>query len=177
MNGDAFLEEVAARYREQKSLADRAMAQVSDDAFFHAPGPGSNSLAVIVKHVAGNLRSRWTDFLASDGEKPDRRRDAEFETGSGASKESSLAAWEAAWRVLFDSLSGLADADMAKTVVIRGEPHTVVQAIGRNLTHTAQHVGQVVYLAKLLAGEGWKTLSIPRGASEQFTRRLREQRI
>src|SRR5262249_18264245 len=154
MNGNAFLEEVAARYREQKSLADRAMAQVADDAFFHAPSPESNSLAVIVKHVAGNLRSRWTDFLISDGEKPDRKRDSEFETGAADSKESVLAAWEASWRVLMDSLGKLTDADLERTVVIRSEPHSVVQAIGRNLTHTAQHVGQIVYLAKLLAGEG-----------------------
>jgi uncharacterized damage-inducible protein DinB len=177
MNGDAFLEEVLARYRDQKSLADRALAQVPDDAFFHEPASGANSLAVIVKHLTGNLRSRWKDLLTTDGEKPDRNRDAEFETGATDSRDSALAAWEAAWRTLFDSLSSLDDADMGKTVVIRGEPHSVIQAIGRNLTHTAQHVGQIVYVAKLLSGDAWKTLSIPRGASEQFTRRLRSQRI
>jgi hypothetical protein len=177
MNGDAYLEDVVARYKEQKMLADRALVQVSDEAFFHEPGPGSNSLAVIVKHVAGNLRSRWTEFLTTDGEKPDRRRDSEFETGSAGSKASALEAWENGWRVLFDALGALHDADMEKTVVIRGEPHSVGKAIGRSLTHTAQHVGQVIYLAKLLAGDAWKTLSIPRGASEQFTKRLRDERI
>jgi len=177
MNGEAWLEEVLARYREQKSLADRAMAQLPDEALFERIDPESNCIAVIVKHVTGNLRSRWTDFLTADGEKPDRRRDSEFETGEEDTRASVLSAWENAWRLLMTTAGALRDQDLAKTVVIRGEPHSVVQAVSRNLTHTAQHVGQIVFLAKHLAGGSWKTLSIPRGQSEEFTRRIRDHRI
>src|SRR5258706_1769855 len=177
MNGEAWLEEVLARYREQKSLADRAMAQLPDEALFESIGPESNSVAVIVKHLAGNLRSRWTDFLTSDGEKADRKRDSEFETGEEDTRASLLGASENAWRLLLTTAGSLRDQDLAVTVVIRGEPHSVVAALSRNLTHTAQHVGQIVFLAKHLAGGSWKTLSIPRGKSEEFTRRVRDQRI
>src|SRR5947207_4313108 len=120
MNGEAWLEEVLARYREQKSLADRAIAQLVDDAFFHAVGPESNSVAVIVKHVAGNLRSRWTEFLTSDGEKADRKRDSEFEAGEEDTRASILGAWENAWRLLLTTVGSLRDQDLSRTVVIRG---------------------------------------------------------
>jgi len=176
MNGDAWLEEILSRYKEQKSLADRAIAQLSDTALFATLDADANSVAVIMKHLAGNLRSRWTDFLGSDGEKPDRARDTEFEM-SGDTRADLVARWENAWRIVVDSIGSLNDHDLARTVVIRGEPHSVVQAISRNMTHTAQHVGQIVFLAKHLAGASWKTLSIPRGASDEFTRRLRDQRI
>ena len=177
MNGDAWVEEVLARYKEQKSLADRAIAQLGDDALFAALDGDGNSVAVIMKHVGGNLRSRWSDFLTTDGEKPDRKRDSEFETGAADSRAAVTARWEEGFRTALDSLRSLTDADLARTIVIRGEPHSVVQAISRNLTHTAQHVGQIVFLAKHLAGSGWKTLSIPKGKSEEFTKKLRADRI
>jgi hypothetical protein len=175
MDGNAYLQEIVARYREQKLLADRAMEQLGDEAFFTAISPEANSVAVIVKHVAGNLRSRWTDFLSSDGEKADRKRDTEFETAGDDTRAALLDRWEAGWRALFDALSSLRDEDMAKTITIRGQSHTVPQAISRNVTHTAQHVGQIVFLAKHLAGASWKTLTIPRGKSEEFLRRLLEK--
>jgi hypothetical protein len=177
VDGNAWLEEALARYREQKSLADRALAQMADDAFFARLDGESNSVAAIVKHVAGNLRSRWTDFLTTDGEKADRARDAEFETGPGDSRAAVVERWENAWRTVDRAISSLRDGDLSRMVIIRGEPHTVVQAISRNLVHTAQHVGQIVLLAKHHAGPSWKTLSIPRGHSEEFNRRMRAERI
>lgn len=176
MDGDAYIAEILARYREQKSLADRAIAQLGDEAFFARLDSGSNSLATIVKHVSGNLRSRWTAFFTSDGEKPDRRRDDEFEEAAGETRGDILARWETAWSVVLDTLATLGDAEMGRMVTIRGEPHATHQAISRNLTHTAQHVGQIVFLGKHLAEGSWKTLSIPRGQSEEFNRRMREGR-
>jgi uncharacterized damage-inducible protein DinB len=150
-----------------KRLGDRAMQQAPDDALFATLDAESNSIAIIVKHLAGNMRSRWTDFLASDGEKPDRNRDAEFEAPPKTRVE--LAAlWEASWKTLFDALAPLTDADLTRTVTIRGEAHSVMQAINRNLTHTAYHVGQIVYLAKHFAGSKWTALTILRGKSKQF---------
>ena len=158
-----YLDDVIGEYRKQKQLAERAIAQVGNDAdLFVTLGADENSIATIVKHLAGNLRSRWTDFLGSDGEKPDRNRDLEFENERGETRVSLLARWALGWRVLFDTLEALKPEDLSRTVVIRNEPHTVVQAITRNLTHTAHHVGQIVFLAKHFAGDGWRTLSIPR---------------
>jgi hypothetical protein len=158
-----YLDDVIGEYRKQKQLAERAIAQVGNDAdLFVTLGADENSIATIVKHLAGNLRSRWTDFLGSDGEKPDRNRDLEFENVRGETRVSLLARWALGWRVLFDTLEALKPEDLSRTVVIRNEPHTVVQAITRNLTHTAHHVGQIVFLAKHFAGDGWRTLSIPR---------------
>jgi len=127
---------------------------------------------VIVKHIAGNLRSRWTDFLTSDGEKPDRRRDTEFElVGAADTRESLMARWEEGWKTLFANVEPLTNEDLLREVPIRGEPHTVVRAINRQLTHYAGHVSQIVLLAKHWAGPKWQTLSIPRGQSETFNRR------
>ncbi len=166
--GGLFLEEASREFRGIKRLAEKAMAQVSDAKFFAALDPDSNSVAMLVKHVSGNLRSRWTGFLTSDGEKPDRRRDSEFEIAPEDSREDLTARWEAGWRVLFDALGALRAEDLAREVLIRGEAHTVVRAIHRQLTHYAEHAGQIVLLAKHWAGPGWKTLSIARGASERF---------
>lgn len=148
-------------FRAQKSLAERAMAQLSDEEFFRALDPLSNPVAVIVKHMAGNLRSRWRDFLTSDGEKPDRDRDGEFEPGD-ASREALMRAWEAGWQTLFDTLAALRPEDLLAQVTIRGQPHTVLEAMTRALAHAAQHSGQIVQLAKHWRGEAWETLSIPR---------------
>lgn len=163
-----LLDDAIWSFRKQKELADRALAQVDDAAFFRALDAESNSLAVIVKHVAGNQLSRWRDFLTTDGEKPDRRRDGEFEMPAEATRAEVEARWEAGWRTLFETLASLGPDDLLRTVRIRNEPHTVVQAIDRQLVHYAQHVGQIVFLAKHWAGPAWKTLSIPRGQSREF---------
>src|SRR5262245_23510631 len=144
------------------------MAQVADADLFRAPDPESNSIALVVKHIAGNMRSRWTDFLTTDGEKPDRDRDTEFEVGAADTARSLRERWEQGWKLLFDALAGLTPADLTRTVPIRGEPHTVLQAIQRQLTHYAYHVGQIVYVARHWAGPGWKSLSIPKGKSREF---------
>lgn len=166
--GRHYLEDAVAELRKYKKFADKAIAQVSDEDFFRQLDPESNSIALVMKHIAGNQRSRWTDFLTTDGEKPDRDRDSEFEKSEGDSRESVVARWEAGWRALFDALAPLTSDDLERTVTIRGEPHTVVQAINRQLTHYASHVGQIVFLAKHLAGDRWHTLSIPRGKSREF---------
>src|SRR5579883_610799 len=154
-----------------KKLGERAMAQVSDEALLATPDPESNSIAIIVRHLAGNMRSRFTDFLTSDGEKPDRNRDGEFEVPPSASRADLMKAWEEGWKTVFDAIDALAAADVLRPVTIRGEPHSVLQALGRQQAHYAQHVGQIVYVAKLLRGGEWRSLSIPRGKSEEFNRR------
>ena len=162
-----YLQVSIASFKTYKDLADRAVAQVDDEQFFAALDGESNSMAVIVKHIAGNMRSRWTDFLTSDGEKPDRDRDSEFEVegseaaGSEARAEL-MAAWEEGWRLAFDTMNSLKPQDLERTIHIRGEPHSVVKAISRQLTHGAYHVGQIVFLAKRFADGSWKTLTIPR---------------
>lgn len=163
-----YLDDAKVRFAEYRSLAERALAQVSDDDFARAIDAESNSLALVVKHVAGNLRSRWTDFLTTDGEKPDRRRDTEFEAAEADTREALSARWDAGWSALFGALDGLAEDDLLKTVLIRAEPHTVVQAIDRSLTHVAYHSGQIVFLAKHLVSSDWKTLSVPRGGTVAF---------
>jgi hypothetical protein len=151
-----------------KVLADGALAQVPPDRYFTVLSEGGNSVATIVKHLGGNMRSRWTDFLTTDGEKPWRDRDREFELDGGDSREALQAQWEEGWRVLFAALSPLRAGDEERVIVIRGESMTVSQAIHRQLTHYAYHVGQLVFLAKHFAADEWKTLSVPRGGSKQF---------
>ena len=157
-----YLDDCLFQLRKLKAQADKAMAQVDDQQFFAAIDPDANSIALIVKHVAGNMRSRWTDFLTSDGEKPDRDRDAEFERGSGDTREAILARWEAGWNLLSKTLESFRPGDLGKTVTIRNEPHTALQAINRQLSHYSSHVGQIVLLAKHFAGPQWQTLSIPK---------------
>lgn len=163
-----FLRDVVDQFRKLKSLGDRAMAQVTDEQFFSQLDPESNSIAMNVKHVGGNFKSRWTDFLDGDGEKPTRNRDQEFVIESSDSRESLLALWEAGWEALFEALEPLTPADLDKTLTIRGETHSVIQAIIRAISHTAYHVGEIVLLAKHAAGPNWQTLSIPRGKSNEF---------
>jgi hypothetical protein len=168
MSHEPFTQLAVREFRRMKQLADDAIAQVPPEQFSAALGPEDNSIAVIVKHMGGNLLSRWTDFLTSDGEKPGRNRDAEFELGSGDTHEALLAQWEAGWSTLFHALEPLVDADLERTITIRGEPLTVQQAIVRQLTHYSYHVGQIVYVAKHHAGATWRSLSIPRGGSARF---------
>ena len=144
------------------------MAQLNDDEFFIALDEEANSIAVLVKHLAGNMRSRFVDFLSSDGEKPDRHRDQEFAIGAGTTREEVMRWWEAGWGHVFAALESLKPEDVMKTVTVRGEPHTVLQAIIRQIAHYAQHIGQMVFLAKHFRSSEWKTLSIPRGQSEEF---------
>jgi uncharacterized damage-inducible protein DinB len=162
---EAYLEDIPLSFRKQKEMAERALAQVSDEVFFNKPGEFSNSIAAIVKHVGGNLASRWTDFLTTDGEKPWRDRDDEFIIGPADSRPKLDAIWQKGWAAVFSALDGLAEGDLLKKVRIRGEEHTVLQAIHRSLTHTSYHVGQIVYLCRLQTKDGWKWLTIPPGQS------------
>ena len=161
-------------FRNYKKLAERAIQQVSDEEFFHPIDSEANSIAVIIKHIAGNLHSRWADFLTTDGEKPTRNRDLEFEM-AGDTQESLMQFWESGWKTLFDNVEPLTIDDFSKTVTIRGEPHTIVEAINRQLTHYAYHVGQIVLLAKHFRSEDWKTLSVPKNRSTEFNRFLAER--
>lgn len=165
--GQDFLDDALLQLRKLKAQADKAVAQVDDQQFFACLDPEANSIALIMKHLAGNMRSRWTDFLTSDGEKPDRQRDNEFLVTRGDTRATITEAWEDGWKRLFDAISPLTAQDVERTVRIRGEAHTVLEAIGRQLTHYAAHVGQIVLLAKHYAGTRWQTLSIPRGKSRE----------
>jgi uncharacterized protein DUF1572 len=167
-----YLREVASRLRSLKDLADRALTQVRDEDLLVTLDPESNSLAALLLHLGGNLRSRWTDFLTTDGEKPDRDRDSEFEPGASLSREDLLARWEDGWGRLFATLAALTEEDLTRTVTIRAEPHSVIQAIERSLSHASYHVGQIVFLAKHLAGGGWQTLSVPRGGTKAFNEKM-----
>lgn len=159
---DAYLEDVRIQFQKMKKLAEGAVAQVSDNELLTTLDVESNSLAVIMRHMAGNLRSRFTDFLTTDGEKPDRNRDGEFEVDAPLTREQIIADWESGWRVLFATLDTLGPEDLLRQVFIRGERHSVIQALDRQLTHHAYHVGQIVFLAKHLRSADWRTLSMPR---------------
>jgi hypothetical protein len=162
-----FLPSVRKQFAYYKLLGEQAMSQVTDEQLFWQPSPVSNSLATIVKHLAGNMLSRWTDFLTTDGEKPWREREAEFDNDL-ASRAAVLAQWEAGWQCLFAALDGLADADLGRTIYIRNQGHSVTEAINRQLAHYPYHVGQMVFLARLAVGEAWQSLSIPRGNSAAY---------
>jgi hypothetical protein len=164
-----FVSAIINAFEANKRLADRAVAQVPDDKLHTALDANTNSIAVIMKHVAGNLVSRWTDFLTTDGEKPWRHRDAEFVDTFGSRAEL-LELWERGWACLFDTLKNFKPEDLQKSVTIREEPHSVPLAIERSLGHTCYHIGQIVQVARIHAGEQWNTLTIPRGGSEQFNK-------
>jgi len=164
----AYLRDILRSYRNYKALGEGAIAQVRGDADLHTLlDPDSNSIAIIVKHVAGNLRSRFRDFLTADGEKPDRDRDAEFEMADAVSRHDILAWWNEGWAVAMQTLEALGPEDLERTVYIRGEAFLVTEALNRSITHTAYHVGQIVYLARHLAWPEWQSLSIPRGKSAE----------
>ena len=166
-----YLEEARRQLRGHKRMGEGAMNQLRDDDFFVTLDPEANSIAILVKHVAGNMRSRFTDFLASDGEKPDRFRDREFELAPSTTRADVMRWWEEGWACVFAAIDPLKPADVMSKVTIRGEPHTVLQAINRQIAHYAQHIGQIVLLAKHLRSSDWKTLSIPRGKSEEFNQK------
>lgn len=163
-----YLEEARRQMRGHKRMGEAAMGQLRDEDFFVTIDPEANSVAILVKHLAGNMRSRFTDFLTSDGEKPDRFRDHEFEINSETTRADVMKWWEDGWNIVLGTIESLKPGDVMRTVTVRGEPHTVLQAINRQIAHYAQHTGQIVFLAKHLRSSEWKTLSIPRGKSEEF---------
>ena len=174
--GGRFLEDALYEFRKSRRLAEKAMTQVSDEEYFATLDPEANSIAILVKHMTGNMRSRWTDFLTEDGEKPDRNRDAEFVIGPEDTREALSTRWEACWKLVNDAVGSLNETDLDRTVMIRGEPHSVLQAINRQLTHYAYHAGQIVLLAKHFRSENWKTLSIARGASDAYNAEMARRR-
>jgi hypothetical protein len=169
----SYVKDSVELFHYYKKLAERALEQCPDEGLFSPLDRESNCIATVVKHMAGNMRSRWTDFLTTDGEKPDRHRDSEFEEPPNSRAEL-LAMWERGWKHLFDALEPLTDADLTRTVTIRTEPHSVMQAINRQLAHYSYHVGQVVYLAKHFSAQSgkWTTLTIPRKKSADFNSRV-----
>lgn len=167
--GAHCLEDLAVQFRKIRALAEGAVAQTSDEDLFRQVDAESNSIAIVMRHVAGNLKSRFTDFLAADGEKPDRRRDGEFEIPAGTTRETVVADWDLGFSRLEGTLAALTPSDLMRDVHIRGERMTVLVALHRSLAHTSMHAGQIVTLAKHLRGSSWRTLSIPRGQSETFT--------
>jgi len=164
--GAMYLDEAFRSLRGTKRQADSAMEQLSDEQFFTLLDAESNSVAIIVKHMAGNMRSRFTDFLTSDGEKPNRNRDQEFIIAPDASRAEIMATWEKCWQLVLETVQALTPADLTREVTIRCEPHSVLQAINRQVAHYALHTGQIIFLAKHLKGSEWKTLSVPRGQSD-----------
>ncbi|MBV9182179.1 MAG: DUF1572 domain-containing protein [Acidobacteria bacterium] len=168
----SYLSDVTALFHFYKRLAEGAMEQVQDQELLATLDPEMNSIALIVKHMAGNMRSRWTNFLTSDGEKPDRNRDSEF-VAPPRTRSDLMKLWNEGWERVFETLSALTDHDLPTQVTIRGEPHSVLQAINRQLAHYAYHCGQIVFVAKHFKAEDWKSLSVPRNRSEEFTRRVR----
>ncbi len=171
-----FLTDAIQSFREYKKLADKAMVQVTEEEFFLQIDNESNSIAIIIKHIVGNMFSRWTDFLTTDGEKPDRHRDMEFVMLDGVTKDELLQRWEEGWQCLFNALEPLKAEDLALKVCIRGQEHTVVEAIIRQLMHYSLHIGQINFLAKHFRGNEWETLSVPKNKSTEFNTYLEEKK-
>ena len=167
-----YLPDALSSFRAYKKLADKAIEQTNDEELFVTLDEESNSIAVVMKHMAGNMISRWTDFLTSDGEKPDRNRDLEFVIDATTTKDDVLAYWERGWKCVIDAIEPLTPEDFEKTVLIRGEKHTIVQAINRQLMHYAYHIGQIVFLAKHFRSAEWNSLTIPRNKSAEFNASL-----
>lgn len=170
-----YLVDAVNTFKEYKALAEKAFAQLNADEFFLALDEEANSVGVIIKHMAGNMISRWTDFLTSDGEKPDRHRDMEFVITAGTTRDELLAYWERGWACVFNAVEPLQPEDFERKVLIRGEEHSIIEAINRQLTHYAYHTGQIVFLAKHIRSVEWKSLSIPRNRSAEFNEYLEEK--
>ena len=167
----SYLEDSLGVFRYYKKLAEEAMGQLTDEQLRCTLDPEMNSVAILVKHMVGNMRSRWSDFLTTDGEKPERNRDAEFEVPPEG-REALMELWESGWATVFGALEPLTEADLSRTVTIRGEAHSVMQAINRQLAHYPYHCGQIVFLAKHLKHSDWRCLSVPRGKSQEFNARV-----
>jgi hypothetical protein len=172
----SYLRDSLSLFRYYKTLTERAMAQVSDEQLFAVLDGEMNCIAIIVKHMVGNMRSRWVGFLTSDGEKANRKRDTEFESPP-ATRSALMELWEQGWKYVFAAIEPLSDADIDRTVEIRGEPHSVMQAVNRQIAHYAYHCGQIVFLAKHLQATQWKPLTVPRGKSEEFNQRVAAKEI
>jgi hypothetical protein len=170
-----YLKDALFSFRSYKKLAEKALSQIGDDEFFVALDDEANSIAVIVKHITGNMFSRWTDFLTTDGEKPDRQRDMEFVITPETTRDNLMARWEQGWQCMFDALEPLKPEDFSTKVLIRGEEHSIIEAINRQLTHYASHIGQIIFLAKHFRSSEWKSLSIPRNRSAEFNVYLTEK--
>ena len=170
-----YLDDALRTFRDYKTLAERAFAQISDEDFFKTIDEESNSIAVNIKHMAGNMLSRWTDFLTTDGEKPERDRDIEFVMLPGTTRDDMIAYWEKGWQCAFDAVEPLGPDDLMRIVTIRGQDHTVIQAINRQLAHYAYHTGQIVFLAKHFKSSDWQSLSVPRNRSAEFNAHLEEK--
>src|SRR5437588_2637143 len=173
--GQHYLEDALRTFRDYKELAERAWAQINDEDFFRTIDEESNSIAIIVKHMAGNMLSRWTDFLTTDGEKPERNRDMEFVMLPETTKEEMLAYWEKGWKVTLEAIESLRPDDLMRTIAIRGQDHTVVQAINRQMAHYAYHVGQIVYPAKHFRPGEWEALSVPKNKSAELNAKLQNR--
>jgi len=173
--GAEFLSDALRNFRSYKKLAEEALAQTSGQDIFRLIDPEANSITILIKHMAGNMRSRWTDFLTTDGEKPDRHRDKEFEIAPGTTRSDVVEWWEGGWLCVFHAIAALAPQDLERKVFIAGREHSVLQAITRQLLHYAGHVNQIVLLAKHFRGAEWKSLSIPKGQSETFARQFEQQ--
>ena len=167
-----YLADAIRTFRDYKTLAEGAFAQISDEDFFKTIDEESNSVAVNIKHMAGNMLSRWTDFLTTDGEKPERNRDIEFVMLPGTTRDEMLAYWEKGWQCVFAAVESLGPDDLMRTVTIRGQDHTVIQAINRQLAHYAYHTGQIVFLAKHFKSSDWQSLSVPRNRSAELNARI-----
>jgi hypothetical protein len=173
--GQHYLDDALKTFRDYKKLAERAFAQISDQDFFRTIDDESNSIAVNMKHMAGNMLSRWRDFLTTDGEKPERDRDMEFVMLPETTKDDLWAYWQKGWKCTFDAIEPLKQEDLMRTITIRGQDHTVIQAINRQLAHYAYHVGQIVYLAKHFKSSEWLSLSVPKNKSAEFNAYLQEK--
>jgi len=171
-----YLADALQTFRDYKKLAERSFAQISDDEFFKTIDEETNGIAVNMKHLAGNMISRWTDFLTTDGEKPERDRDIEFVILPGTTKDEMLAYWEQGWQCVFDAVEPLKPEDLMRTIVIRGREYTVLQAINRQLAHYAYHTGQIVFLAKHFKSSEWQSLSVPRNKSAEFNARIQSRK-
>jgi hypothetical protein len=170
-----YLDDIRASFRAYKKLAEKALAQIKDEEYFVILDEESNSIAIIMKHMAGNMISRWTDFLTTDGEKPDRNRDLEFVIENEATVKEVFAHWERGWSCLLDAVESLQPTDLDRQVFIRGKAHSVVQAINRQMTHYAYHIGQIVFLAKHIRSSEWTSLSVPRNRSTSFNEYLKQK--
>jgi hypothetical protein len=166
-----YIESIQSLFKTYKKLSDDAIAQVKDEELYWKPDPESNSIAIIMQHIGGNLISRWKDYLLTDGEKPYRDRDSEFKE-HGFDRSTLLKSWQEGWFAIFSALEGLEEGTLSRTILIRSEPHTVLEALNRSLAHTAYHTGQIVYIAKAIRSSAWKTLSIPKGKSKEFNERI-----
>ena len=171
--GTDFLTSSLAIFNQYKVLAEKAMAQVNDEQFFYCINEDSNSIALVIKHMAGNMKSRWSYFLHSDGEKEWRNRDAEFEITKTESREELMVEWNEGWNTLFDALAPLSQSDLHKITTIRGEAHSVMEAVNRQIAHYSYHVGQIVFIAKAVQTKGWQTLSIAKGKSNEFNHQMK----